>query len=58
VVKRKYLIVISLAIAVTLIGSVLYSLYLKPQEKNGEGIASIISVAHEPENPLLGEKSQ
>jgi hypothetical protein len=56
VVKRKYLIVISLAIAVTLIGSVLYSLYLKPQEKNGEGIAKIISVAHEPENPLLGEK--
>ncbi len=57
-IKRKYLIIaiISLSIAIALIGSLLYSLYLKPQEEGREGRAKIISVTHEPENPLPGEK--
>lgn len=55
-IKKKYFIVISLAIAIALIGSLLYAVYLKPEEEGREGRAKIISVTHEPENPLPGEK--
>jgi hypothetical protein len=54
--KRKYLIIISLVIAIVLIGSLLYGVYLKMQEDGREDKVKIINVSHEPENPLPGQK--
>jgi hypothetical protein len=55
-IKRKYLIIISLVIAIVLIGSLLYGVYLKTQEDGREDKVKIINVTHEPENPLSGQK--
>lgn len=55
-INRKYVIIISLVIAIVLIGSLLYGVYLKTQEDSRERRVKIISVVHEPENPLPGQK--